>query len=319
MANIVFLNAAKVDYDHTLDFSALQACGKLTLYESSSAEEIPARVQDQEVVITKEIPLGPELIEQFPAGVRLICEAGTGYNNIDLETASKKGIRVCNIPAYSTGAVAQLAVTLLLDLCSSLSVQQKMLANGDYRNFTDALSVRHVEAAGKTLGLVGAGRIGRQVLRVARALDMPALVYTRTPRTWEDPGIRNASSFDQLLRESDFISIHCPLTPKTRHLFDAKAFAAMKPTACIINTARGPIIDEPALVEALRSGRIAGAALDVQEHEPLSPDSPLFRLDNVVLTPHIGWKCAEARQRLLGVLARNIRGFLDGKPVNLVS
>ncbi len=318
MANIVFLNAAKVDYDHTLDFSALEACGKLTLYDSSSAQQIPARVQGQEVVITKEIPMGADLIASFPDSVRLICEAGTGYNNIDLQTAAKKGIRVCNIPAYSTGAVAQLAVALLLDLCASLSVQQKMLAKGDYRNFTQALSVRHVEAAGKTLGVIGAGHIGKQVLRVARALDMNALVYTRTPRTWDDPGIRNAS-FDQLLRESDFITIHCPLTPQTRHLFDAKAFAAMKPTACIINTARGAIIDESALVEALRTGKIAGAALDVQEVEPLSPDSPLFRLDNVVLTPHIGWKCAEARQRLLGILAQNISGFLDGKPVNVVS
>lgn len=318
MAGIVFLNAEKVDYDHTLDFSELRACGRLTLYGESAPETIPARVAGQEIVITKELPIGAELIAAFPESVRLICEAGTGYNNIDLRAAAAKGIRVCNVPAYSTGAVAQLTIALLLDLCASLSRQQRMLAKRDYRNFTHALSAPHVEAAGKTLGVIGAGAIGRQVLRVARALDMRALVCTRTPRTWDDPGIVSAP-LDRLLRESDFISIHCPLTPETHHLLDTRAFAAMKPTAYVINTSRGAVIDEQALIGALRSGQIAGAALDVQEHEPLSPDSPLFTMENVVLTPHTGWKCAESRQRLLGVLAENIRAFLRDAPVNLVS
>ncbi|MBP3751857.1 MAG: D-2-hydroxyacid dehydrogenase [Pyramidobacter sp.] len=261
--------------------------------------------------------LEPELVAQFPESVKLICEAGTGYNNIPLDAARAKGITVCNIPAYSTQRVAHTAVMLMLNLASSMQKQLRMLAAGDRRNFTEHLMVPHTELNGKTLGVVGAGNIGRCVIKIARALEMNVLVYTRTPREDED-GVKY-TTLDEVLRQSDFISLHCPLTDKTRHIIDAEALRKMKPTAFLINTSRGALVDEPALIAALKTGRIAGAGLDVQETEPPAADNPLYDMDNVIITPHMGWKGMETRQRLVSIIADDIHGFFAGAPVNVVS
>ncbi len=318
MKNTVFLNCAKVDFDNQLDHSSLKSVTNITTYKESSQEEVLERSNGQNIIITKELPLDRELIKKLPPSVELICEAGTGYNNIDLAAAREKNISVCNIPAYSSEAVAQLAITFLLSLSSSLAKQQVMLSQGNYDNFNKHLMVKHFEVNKKTLGVIGAGNIARQVIAAARALGMNVLVNSRSQKTWNDPQIQSAS-LEELLKESDFVTIHCPLTPETKHLINKEKLELMKNTAFIINTARGAIINEGDLIEALKKKRIAGAALDVQDPEPPKPDNPLFFMDNVILTPHIGWKCFESRQRLIDLLAENIRCFTEGKPINVVS
>ena len=312
---VVVLNAAKMNYDGLLDFSVLSP--ETVVYEDSSPDQIIERIQGACAVVTKELPVPADMIEQFPDSVRLICEAGTGYNNIAIDAARQKGIMVCNVPAYSSHRVAHTAIMMMLNLSSTMQTQIKMLGRGDRSNFTDHLQVPHVELNGKTLGVVGYGNIGRQVIRVAQALDMKVLCYTRTAR----PDEENLSfvTLETLLKESDYISLHCPLNDKTRHLINEETISLMKPSAFLINTSRGALIDEPALIRALTEKRIAGAGLDVQETEPPAQDNPLYTLENVVLTPHMGWKGLETRQRLVGVVAADIQGFLNGNPVNVVS
>lgn len=311
----VVLNAARMNYDGKLDFSVLAS--EVTVYDVTEPDQILERIQGADIIVTKEMPVNGDLIRRFPDSVKLICEAGTGYNNLDLDACREKGILVCNIPAYSTQRVAHTAIMLLLNLSSSMQKQLSMLAKGNRENFTRCLTVDHVEVNGKTLGLVGAGNIGREVIRIAKALDMNILVYTRTPRPDED-GI-HYTSLEEVLKNSDYVSLHCPLTPETRHLINAQTLALMKPSAFLINTARGALIDEPALIKALQAGTIAGAALDVQETEPPVPDNPLYTMENVILTPHMGWKGLETRKRLVSILADNIRAYAAGSPIHVVS
>lgn len=312
---VVVLNGAKMNYDGKLDFSVLSP--DTVVYDDSKGDEIVERIDGAAAVITKEMPVPAEIIQQFPDSVKLIVEAGTGYNNIDIQAAKDKGITVCNIPAYSTQRVAHTAVMLLLNLASSMRVQMAMLTKGDRRNFTDHLLVPHGEVNGKVLGIIGAGHIGREVMKIAIALGMEIVVYTRTPRPDEDH--ITYTDLETVLKTCDYLSIHCPLTEKTRHLIDRDAIALMKPSACIINTARGAIIDETALIEALQQHRLAGAGLDVQEVEPPVADSPLYTMEHVILTPHMGWKGLETRQRLVQIIAEDVRHFFDGDPVNVVS
>ena len=311
----VVLNSARMNYDGKLDMSVLSS--DVTEYAVTEQDQILERVQGMDVVVTKEMPVSGEMIAQFPDSVKLICEAGTGYNNIDIEAARAKGITVCNIPAYSTERVAHTAIMMILNLSSTMQVQQAMLTKGDRSNFTKCLQVNHVEVNGKTLGIIGAGTIGREVIKVAQALGMKILAYTRTPRADEDN--LKYVSLEELLKQSDYISLHCPLTPQTRHIINKDTIAMMKPTAFVINTGRGALIDEPALIEALQKGQIAGAGLDVQETEPPVQDNPLYDMPNVILTPHMGWKGLETRQRLVSILAANIKGFIEGNPQNVVS
>lgn len=312
---VVVLNGDKMNYDGKLDFSVLSP--DTVVYDDSKGDEIVERIDGAAAVITKEMPVPAEIIQQFPDSVKLIVEAGTGYNNIDIQAAKDKGITVCNIPAYSTQRVAHTAVMLLLNLASSMRVQMAMLTKGDRRNFTDHLLVPHGEVNGKVLGIIGAGHIGREVMKIAIALGMEIVVYTRTPRPDEDH--ITYTDLETVLKTCDYLSIHCPLTEKTRHLIDRDAIALMKPSACIINTARGAIIDETALIEALQQHRLAGAGLDVQEVEPPVADSPLYTMEHVILTPHMGWKGLETRQRLVQIIAEDVHHFFDGNPVNVVS
>ena len=314
----VFLNATKLDFDQKLDFSSVQALTELTNYDDTSNEQILERVQGQTVVITKEMPVGKDVISQFPDSVKLICEAGTGYNNIDIVAAREKGISVCNIPSYSTVAVAQLAMTFVLNLSASLPQQQSMLGRKDFSNFTKFLQVPHFEVAGKTLGVIGAGAIGRESIKIGVALGMNVLVYDPFPKEWTEGNVKNAS-LEDVLRQSDFITLHCPLMDSTRQIINKERIALMKPTAYIVNTSRGALIKEDDLIEALQQGRLAGAALDVQDPEPPALDNPLFAMDNVIMTPHIGWRRYESRQRLVDLIAANIKAFIDGKAVNVVN
>ena len=312
---VVVVNASKMNYDHLLDFSVVS--NDVQVYDDSTNEEVIERIQGARVVVTKELPVGAELLSQFPDSVKLIVEAGTGYNNIDLDAARAKGITVCNIPAYSTERVAHTVIMMLLNFSSTMQQQIGMLAKGDRSNFTKYLQVSHTEVNGKTLGVVGAGHIGMEVIKVAKALGMNVLVHTRTPKADGD-GIRYVS-LDELLEHSDYITLHCPLNEQTKHMINKDTIAKMKSSAVIINTGRGALINEADLCEALAAKRIAGAGLDVQEVEPPVEDSPLYTLDNVIITPHMGWKGLETRQRLVGIIRDNVQAFLKGEPINVVS
>ena len=312
---VVVVNASKMNYDHLLDFSVLS--NDVQVYDDSTNEEVIERIQGARVVVTKELPVGADLLSQFPDSVKLIVEAGTGYNNIDLDAARAKGITVCNIPAYSTERVAHTVIMMLLNFSSTMQQQIGMLAKGDRSNFTKYLQVSHTEVNGKTLGVVGAGHIGMEVIKVAKALGMNILVHTRTPKADGD-GIRYVS-LDELLEHSDYITLHCPLNEQTKHMINKDTIAKMKSSAVIINTGRGALINEADLCDALAAKRIAGAGLDVQEVEPPVEDSPLYTLDNVIITPHMGWKGLETRQRLVGIIRDNVQAFLKGEPINVVS
>lgn len=312
---VVVVNAGKMNYDHLLDFSILS--NDVQVYDDSTNAELIERIQGATVVVTKELPVGAELLSQFPESVELIIEAGTGYNNIDLAAARAKGITVCNIPAYSTERVAHTVIMMILNFASTMQQQIGMLAKGDRSNFTKYLQVSHTEVNGKTLGVVGAGLIGMEVIKVAKALGMNILVHTRTPKADGD-GIRYVS-LDELLEHSDYITLHCPLNDQTKHMINKDTIAKMKSSAVIINTGRGALINEADLCEALVAKRIGGAGLDVQEVEPPVEDSPLYKLDNVIITPHMGWKGLETRQRLVGIICDNVQAFLKGEPINVVS
>ena len=312
---VVVVNASKMNYDHALDFSILS--NDVQVYDNSTNTELIKRIQGARVVVTKEISVTAELLSQFPDTVKLIVEAGTGYNNIDLNAAKAKGITVCNIPAYSTERVAHTVIMMILNFASTMQQQIGMLAKGDRSNFTKYLQVSHTEVNGKTLGVVGAGHIGMEVIKVAKALGMNILIHTRTPKADGD-GIRYVS-LDELLANSDYITLHCPLNDQTKHLINKEKINKMKPNAVIVNTGRGPLINEADLCEALAAKRIAGAGLDVQEVEPPAEDSPLYTLDNVIITPHMGWKGLETRQRLVGIIRDNVQAFFKGEPINVVS
>ena len=312
---VVVVNASKMNYDHALDFSVLSS--DVQVYDDSTNAELIERIQGARVVVTKELPVGADLLSQFPDTVKLIVEAGTGYNNIDLNAAKERGITVCNIPAYSTERVAHTVIMMILNFASTMQKQIGMLAKGDRSNFTKYLQVSHTEVNGKTLGVVGAGHIGMEVIKVAKALGMNILVHTRTPKADGD-GIRYVS-LDELLDNSDYITLHCPLNDQTKYMINKEAISKMKTSAVIVNTGRGPLINEADLCEALAAKRIAGAGLDVQEVEPPAEDSPLYTLDNVIITPHMGWKGLETRQRLVGIIRDNVQAFFKGEPINVVS
>ena len=310
----VVLNANLVNYDGKVDYS--QIASEVVIHDETPEDEILERVEGFTVVVTKEMRVDGDTIRRFPDSVKMICEAGTGYNNIDLEAAREKGIAVCNIPAYSSERVAHTAILLILSLASSLQKQIRMLAAGNHDNFHTHLMVDHVEVNGKTLGVIGYGNIAQETIKVAQVLGMNVLVATRTPRADVD-GIHFTTK-EEVFANSDFLSLNCPLNASTRHMVNAQTLATMKPTASVINTARGALIDEAALIEALQDGVIAGAGLDVQEVEPLDDASPLYTMDNVIITPHMGWRGLETRRRLVSMVGDNIRAFASGHPINRV-
>ena len=319
MENTVFLNLAKLNFDNKLDFSSISELTTFTKYDESSDKEILKRVKDQTIVITKELTLGRELISQFPDSVKLICEAGTGYNNIDIASARQKNITVCNVPSYSTQGVADLVITYILNFSSSLIQQQIMLKQKNFDNFSKHLQLPHFELQNKTLGVIGGyGAIGREVIKIALALGMNINIYSRTKKPWDNPNVHFVS-IEDLLKQSDFVSLNCPLTKDTLNFIDKDKIKLMKPSAFIINTARGALIKENDLIKALQNGEIAGAALDVQDPEPPKLTNPLFDMENVILTPHIGWRRFETRQRLIELMADNIKSFIKGQSINVVN
>ena len=314
---IVILNGAKVNFDGTIDYQILaNPEDELVIYETCEDHGYREISEGAEVIVSKELPMNRDDILGLPESVKFICEAGTGYNNIDLDACRERGIGVCNVPTYSSERVAHTAIMMLLMLASTMQKQITMLANGDHTNFDEHLSVPHIEVNGKTLGVIGSGNIGKHTVNIGRALGMDVLIFD-VNKGEDSDGIRYVE-LEEVFRNADFISLHCPLNDHTRHLVNKETLALMKPSAFIINAARGPLIKEDDLIDALQNGRIAGAGLDVQEVEPLAATSPLFAMDNVILTPHMGWKGLETRQRLVSILKDGIDGYRKGERVNRV-
>lgn len=311
------LNLSRLDFDGRLTFESLEAVVDLIRYEVTDPDQVIERAHGCEILISKELPLRKCVIERLPQEVRLICEAGTGFNNIDIDAAAVKNITVCNVPGYSTRSVAQLTMSFILALSTGMHRLIRSVAARDFADFKDGLRPAHSEVHGKTLGVIGAGAIGKRVIRLARAFDMTILVYNRSAGTWADEEIKQVG-LEELLAVSHFVSLHCPLADNTRHLIREETIRAMKRGAYLINTARGGLVNHEDLADAIESGQLAGAALDVQDPEPLPEDHVLWTTQNVILTAHIGWKAIEARKRLVEAVAGNIRAFLNGTPTNVV-
>ena len=292
----------------------------------ASPNEIISLVQNlkPEIVITKEMEVPRSVIEAFPPSVKLLCEAGTGYNNIPIELAREKGISVVNIPTYSNESVAHMVITYIMNFGAAMFDQARMLHNNDRRNFT-VFQHPMYEITGKTLGMIGgSGTIGTCVADVALPLGMNILISSRSGKLpaghkYENHPKVNVVPFDDLFKLSDFVSINCPLNAETRHSVGAREIRMMKPTAFLINSARGAIINEAELIKCMKEKVIAGAGLDTQEVEPPPEDSDIWKLENVFLTPHIGWRRLETRQRLVDMTADNIESYIKGELKNVVN
>ncbi|NUN69031.1 MAG: D-2-hydroxyacid dehydrogenase [Bacteroidetes bacterium] len=300
-----------------LSWDALRALGTVELHDRTPAGEIVRRAQHAEIIITNKVPFTRETIAQLPR-LRYLGVTATGYNIIDVAAAKERNITVTNVPAYSTDSVAQLVFALVLEFTHRAGHHADAVRSGRWSTNPDFAfwDFPLTELAGKTFGIVGYGNIGRAVARIAAAFGMQVLVATRS--TPADPSVVNVD-LAELLRRSDIISLHCPLTAQTDKLINASTLALMKPAALLINTGRGGLVDEQALADALNSGRLAGAGLDVLSTEPPSPQNPLITAKNTIITPHIAWASFAARTRLMDVVVNNVRAFLSGHPVNVVS
>ena len=297
-----------------LSWAPLEQFGELTVYERTAKEDILARIGEAEIVLTNKTPITREIIEAAPR-MKYVGVLATGYNVVDLAAAREKNVIVTNIPAYSTDSVAQLVFALLLEICHHVGRHSDSVHAGKWSASRDFAFWDYplVELAGKTIGIVGYGRIGKKVAEVARAFGMKVIAWTRTPR---DP---ECVSFDELLAQSDVISLHCPLFAETQNLINRETIAKMKDGVILINTSRGPVVNDADLREALLSGKVAYAGVDVATVEPIPADNPLLGLDNVLITPHIAWATQEARARLVDIAIANVQAFASGKPVNVVS
>lgn len=301
-----------------LSWHCLDQFGTVTYYDRTATEaDTITRIGSSDIVLVNKTPITEAVLDACP-GIRLICVLATGYNVVDCDAAARRGIPVCNVPGYSTDAVAQFTFALLLELCHQVGQHNHAVHSGKWSRCPNFCfwETPQMELAGKTLGIIGYGSIGRAVGRIASAFGMQVIAYSRTRYS-------NAQAeyveFDELLERSDVISLHCPLFPETREIINAEALTKMKDGAILINTARGPLINEEAVADALRSGKLRGVAVDVAATEPISPKNPLLTAPNCIITPHIAWAPVETRQRLLDCTVRSIEGFLKGCPVNVVN
>ncbi len=305
-----------------MDWSGFEAMGEVTVYDRTPVDdedEIVRRIGGCEIILTNKTPITRSILNRCPQA-RYVGLLSTGYNVVDTEAAREKGIPVCNVPGYSTASVAQLTIALLLEICHKVGHHDRAVHEGrwsesiDYCFWDGSL----MELAGKTMGIIGYGSIGQAVGEIAKALGMT--VIATGPHPWQ-AGERPAPyvALEEILRRSDVVSLHCPLFPETKGIIGKEAIAKMKDGAILLNTSRGPLIVEQDVADALESGKLCGAGVDVAETEPLPADSPLLRAKNCVITPHIAWAPLEARRRLLGIAVGNLRAFLDGKPENVVN
>jgi len=298
--------------------AAKQLC-ELTVYDRTAPEEVLKRAAGAEIVVVNKVPLTREIIEQLP-DLRFVAILATGYNIIDTECCAERGIPVANIPAYSTDSVAQYVFSFILAHASRVAEHSAAVRDGAWTACPDfTFRVAPIcEVAGKTLGIVGYGKIGQKVAQIGKAFGMKILANTAHPEKYADSDV-GFVDLDTLARESDFISLHCPLTKDTNGLVNAEFLSKMKENAFLVNTSRGPVVDEQALADALNEDRIAGVGVDVLSTEPPKAENPLLTAKNCYITPHIAWAPLETRQRLMDIFVENIRAFINGSPINVVN
>ena len=302
-----------------LSWEGFAALGELTVYERTAAADIVPRIGDAEIVYTNKTPITAETLAACPK-LRYIGLLATGYNVVDIAAAKARGVAVTNIPTYGTAAVAQFAIAMLLEICHHVAHHSdavhagRWTANPDWCFWDYPL----IELDGKTMGIIGFGRIGQATGRIARALGMRVLAYDSRP---SDAGraIAEYVPLDELLANSDVISLHCPLFPETEGIVNKANIARMKDGVILLNNSRGPLVVEQDLSDALNSGKVYAAGLDVVSTEPIRPDNPLLKAKNCFITPHISWAPRESRQRLMDIAVENLRAVLAGAPVNVVN
>ncbi|MBP2627837.1 MAG: Glycerate dehydrogenase [Firmicutes bacterium] len=291
-----------------------------TAYDISGKNLIIERVGDAEVVFTNKTPMTAEILKAMP-NLKFIGVLATGYNVVDVDAAKAQGITVTNIPTYGTDAVAQMAIALLMEMCHHAGAHSDAVKKGDWTNNVDWCFWNYplIELAGKTMGIVGFGRIGQATARIAQAFGMKVLAFDSYKNKALESESLQYTELDELLTQSDVISLHCPLFESTKGIINKESLAKMKSTAMLINTSRGPLVVEEDLAEALNSGKIAGAAVDVVSSEPIKGDNPLLTAKNCIITPHISWAPKESRQRLMDIAMDNLKNFIDGTPINVVN
>lgn len=298
-----------------LDWSPVERLGDVTLFDRTPADKIVERAADADIVLTNKVPFSADTLRQLPR-LRFICVLATGYNIIDTEAAARQGVVVANIPAYSTMSVAQMAFAHILNITNHVASYAREVADGKWTNCPDFCfwDSALTELAGKTIGIVGLGNTGMATARIAVAMGMKVVAMTSKSADTLPEGITPAP-LDDVLASADVVSLHCPLTPSTRHLINAASIAKMKPSTILINTGRGPLVDEQAVADALNGGRLAAFGADVLSQEPPRGDNPLLSARNCFLTPHIAWATLEARTRLMSTATENVRQFIAGEPV----
>lgn len=304
-----------------LSWDALGKLGELTVYDRTPAAPavVTERIGDAEIVFTNKTPLSRQVLNGCP-NLKFVGILATGYNIVDIDAARERGIPVCNVPGYSTDAVAQLTLALLLEICHHVAHHSEKVHAGQWSGCEDFCFWDYplIELAGKTIGIIGFGSIGKKVGALAKCLGMKVLAAGSRP-TEEGRAIGEYVDLDTLYRESDVISLHCPLFPENREMINKSAIAKMKDGAILLNTARGALIVEQDVADALNSGKLAAAGLDVAAVEPIPASSPLLGAKNCLITPHIAWATKEARQRLMNIAVQNLEAFLAGKPENVVN
>lgn len=303
-----------------LSWDWLSQYGEYTVYDRTPREKTVERCRDAQIVITNKTVLDRAILEQLPE-LKWIELLSTGFNVIDCAYTREHGIPVCNIPAYSTGAVAQLTFALLLELCCQVGLHSQSVHEGEWTRCADFCYWKTplAELAGKTLGIIGFGKIGQAVATIAIAMGMEVLVHTPHPKREFENEFLAFVPLEELLEKSDVVSLHCPLTPQTTRMVNADFLRKMKPGARLINTSRGPALDEQAVAHALNSGRLAGAGVDVLSTEPPRADNPLLTAKNCVITPHIAWAALETRSRLMKICQDNFKAYFSGKPIHVVN
>ncbi len=300
-------------------WEALARLGELVVHDRTEPSRIVERARGATVVLTNKTPLDAATLAQLPE-LRFIGVLATGYNIVDVEAARQRGVVVSNVPEYGTDSVAQHVFALLLELCHHVGAHDAAVHAGEWSASKDFCFWKSppVELAGKTMGIVGLGRIGRRVAELARAFGMEVVAAGRGPAAESTPSVPRLPVVE-LFTAADVVSLHCPLTPANTGFVDRQLLARMKPSAFLINTARGGLVEEAALAEALRGGRLGGAAVDVVSAEPMRVDNPLLEAPNCIITPHIAWASLAARRRLMATAVANVEAFLAGEPVNVVN
>lgn len=311
---VVILDAKTLTNDD-IDFSVFDEFGEVTIYDYTKYDEIAERVKDSEIILCNKCIMNKETLKNA-GNVKYIGLFATGYNNVDIEYTNERNITVCNAGSYSTNAVAQHVFALILEHYNKVGEYNKFVKDGGWihsEKFSPFKPMKEMD--GRTLGIIGYGSIGKKVAKIAQAFDMKVLAYNRSPK--KDKGVRFVE-MDELLEKSDIVSIHCPLNSDSEKMCNKEFFAKMKDGALFINTSRGGVVDEQALIDAVKSKKISGAGLDVVAVEPMEKHEEILDIDNIIITPHSAWAPVETRTRLVEIVKNNIKKWVAGDPVNVI-